>query len=562
MLPGIKNKPTIFLSILLILLWTFNLLQAGFTELHYDEAYYWMFSKHLDWGYFDHPPMIALLINLGDYFPGELGVRFWVTALQPLYLFVFWLLIRRSNFNSRDALIYFLVALSVPLLEINGFIATPDAPLMFFTVMFLGAFKKYLESDSWLWSLLTGITMGLLAYSKYHGAIVVLSVIIANPAILKRGKTYFAAIVALVCLFPHFYWQYEHDFASFQYHLSDRSKSFKVKYIFEYLGNLFATFNPFLFPLLFAGTLKSRMKDPFERTVMVMSFCFLLFFGVSTFRGHVQPQWVLPATLGLLFSVVVFARQTAGRFKYVRIVSVVTVLLFIIARLNLVFGWINIPAMGFGYKNPMMQIYNEIGNKPLVLKSSYANAALYDFYTPGEANSQQEWSHRNSQYGFWNIDKGWYGEAVAVESDEGDHVIKLSNGKDFRYFINEHYIPTHKIEVDILKHTSLQLKENNQRIEMEITLHNPYSFPLHFSPESSGGLSLQCLVTQKKKLFYEKSLSARDFTVLAGQDKVITFDLDLNLAPGKYNIGFVVRDIRMSGWWANSKKTELEIISN
>ncbi len=28
-----------------------NLLQALFTGLHPDEAYYWMYSKFLDWGY-------------------------------------------------------------------------------------------------------------------------------------------------------------------------------------------------------------------------------------------------------------------------------------------------------------------------------------------------------------------------------------------------------------------------------------------------------------------------------------------------------------------------------
>jgi len=41
-----------------------------------DEAYYWSYSQRLDWGYLDHPPMIAVLIKLGSsLFGGELGVR-------------------------------------------------------------------------------------------------------------------------------------------------------------------------------------------------------------------------------------------------------------------------------------------------------------------------------------------------------------------------------------------------------------------------------------------------------------------------------------------------------
>ena len=60
----------------LFIWWLINLLQAAFTELAHDEAYYFMFSQQLDWGYFDHPPMTALLIWLGSFMGGEFGVRF------------------------------------------------------------------------------------------------------------------------------------------------------------------------------------------------------------------------------------------------------------------------------------------------------------------------------------------------------------------------------------------------------------------------------------------------------------------------------------------------------
>ena len=36
---------------------------AGLLPLSADEAYYWLWSKHLAAGYFDHPPMIAWLIH-------------------------------------------------------------------------------------------------------------------------------------------------------------------------------------------------------------------------------------------------------------------------------------------------------------------------------------------------------------------------------------------------------------------------------------------------------------------------------------------------------------------
>ena len=36
-----------------------RLIAAAWTPLTFDEAYYWMWSKHLAGGYYDHPPAVA-----------------------------------------------------------------------------------------------------------------------------------------------------------------------------------------------------------------------------------------------------------------------------------------------------------------------------------------------------------------------------------------------------------------------------------------------------------------------------------------------------------------------
>src|SRR5688572_32343556 len=45
-----------------------NLLQAALVNIDPDEAYYWWYSRKLAWGYFDHPPLVALTIALGETF--------------------------------------------------------------------------------------------------------------------------------------------------------------------------------------------------------------------------------------------------------------------------------------------------------------------------------------------------------------------------------------------------------------------------------------------------------------------------------------------------------------
>src|SRR3982751_6828675 len=54
-----------------------RLVAAAWTPLAFDEAYYWTWSKHLAGGYYDHPPMVALVIRAGTMIAGdsEFGVR-------------------------------------------------------------------------------------------------------------------------------------------------------------------------------------------------------------------------------------------------------------------------------------------------------------------------------------------------------------------------------------------------------------------------------------------------------------------------------------------------------
>ena len=71
------NKSKNIFLILLAIWFVVNMLQAVFMEMMSDEAYYGLFGKHLDWGYYDHPPMVALLVNLSSLvFSGNLGIRF------------------------------------------------------------------------------------------------------------------------------------------------------------------------------------------------------------------------------------------------------------------------------------------------------------------------------------------------------------------------------------------------------------------------------------------------------------------------------------------------------
>ena len=141
-----------FLCCGLFIWFIINLLQGLFTEIQEDEAYYALYGEHLAWGYFDHPPMVGLMTFLSSIlFSGALGVRFFTIIASCLSLFVIWLIaISRPIDPSTDSgtsglrdldpksiLLFFIIACSIVMFNIYGFVTTPDAGLILFSAFFL-----------------------------------------------------------------------------------------------------------------------------------------------------------------------------------------------------------------------------------------------------------------------------------------------------------------------------------------------------------------------------------------------------------------------------------------
>ncbi len=442
-------KPERFLILLLAVWWVANLFQSAFMELHYDEAYYWMFSRHLAWGYFDHPPMTALLIKLGAFFnENELGVRLFITILQPIYLYLFWTLLRTPSSTSKDVLLYVLLCASIPMLQVYGFVATPDAPLMFFTVLLLVAYHNFLKSDSWGWTILLGVTMGLLAYSKYHGALVVICILLSNLKLLKNPRVYAAALIALLVLTPHLLWQYNNDWASFRYHLLDRNKTFRFGYILEYLLNAWACYNPFIVPLFVYTLFKRKPQQAVERALYYIVAGFFFFFLFSTLRGYVQPQWTLVAAYGIVFVMYIYAQGNERARRYLMRVGYITVGLLLVARVVIAVGLLDSTNLVFVNNKKQNEKIAEVANGiPVLFNPSYKVPSVYMFYTRQPADTQKAFYGRKSQYNLWNLDDIFAGQRVLVEQlYSGVNCLEVSNRRKFYYTYVDSYIPIKELQ--------------------------------------------------------------------------------------------------------------------
>ena len=542
--------------------WIANLVQAGFTELANDEAYYHMFAERLTWGYFDHPPVTALLVWAGErLFGGELGVRFFFTVLQPLYLWILWRLIRPADAGRRDAALFVVVSAATLMLQLYGFIAVPDGPLMFTTALFLLTFKWFSENRrrAWLWM---GIAMALMAYSKYHGALVVLFALAANPRQLLRPALYSSGAVALLLLVPHLVWQYEHDWASFAYHLSGRNSVFRPGYVVEFLANVLVVFNPFFVPLYVQAWRKVKPQTPVGRALKLLPVAFIVFFMLSSLRGYVQPQWVIVSCFGLVCVLFAYARRHPRTRRYVMRAGGVTVGLIVLVRLVMIFNPLGIRFEVFNNPESYAAIAAEADGRPVVFRYGYAVAAKYAFYTGGEAYCQPNIRYRTHQWQFRDDDSQFIGREVLVECPDGTvsdstrqvRTLTMANGRSFTWFVDPAFHPVRLVDIAF---TGLPGRvAAGETLRLELRIRNPYPYAIRVGADDT-----QLVMLWKHGRFrVDEFPTGETFTIPADSEltRGVTFTVLPQLAGETFDVGFALRREGYTNWF-NGKSVPTEV---
>lgn len=569
-LPTNPNK----LLMLLLGLWcVLNILQGIFTELANDEAYYWFISKDLALGYFDHPPMFGLLTWLGINTVGdsEIGIRLFTILLQPLYLYLFWTVVRTERSSWKSALIYFFTAFGILQLQLYGWVVTPDAPLLLVTALLLWSYNRYLKAENPkelnIAALLIALSCGAMAYAKYQGVLVIVFILLSNINLLRQWRIWAAAGVAALLIVPHLYWQYSHDWVSFRYHLSDRNGIFAWSDVFEYLLNLLGTFNPLIFVPFIIFMVRQKATEQMGRTLRFLSWGFMVFFLLSTFRGYVQPQWVIPIVFPILY-IVTRASDRYPRFrKYLMKVGGVMVLLILAVRIFVMsYTGDTIKAEIFGNHKAYQELADTLGGRTLIFDGHYAQASKMNYYSTGSAFAYPSIYHRSSQYELMSIDDMLYGQpvAVAVNSQIRDNAPASMMDTTYQHFVAKklvslyydtinYYIPTRRVEITYsgLPPTILI----NRPLTLNMNIYNPYSYPIPVN-------DIKLIAQFKKGRFewYEVIIPWGNIKVLEPTSNTpLRCEIYVPKAnTGLYKFGLTLQR-RPAPSWYNSKRTEIQI---
>ena len=311
-----------------------RLVGAAWTPLTFDEAYYWIWSKHLAFGYYDHPPGVALVIRLGTMIAGdtEFGVRL-VSILLALPMSFAVYRTAEILFGGQRVAATATILLNVTLMAAVGtLIVTPDSPLLVASSFVLFFLAKVLESGRGAWWLAVGAAAGAALASKYTAMFfgpAILIWLISSPKLrtwLASPWLYLGGLVALIVFSPVILWNADHGWVSF---IKQLGRSEVVQFKPGFIGELIPTQIAFATPLVFilgamglyalarreGGALAARAL------INAMFWTITLYFLWHSLHARVEANWFAPVYPAFAIAAAVAANLTRWEPRPQRVVN-------------------------------------------------------------------------------------------------------------------------------------------------------------------------------------------------------------------------------------------------
>lgn len=311
-----------------------RLVAAAWTPLTFDEAYYWMWSKHLAGGYYDHPPMVALVIRLGTMLAGdtEFGVRL-VSILLALPMS--WAEYRAAAilFGSQRLAATATILLNITLMAAVGtLVVTPDAPLLVASSFVLFFLAKVLETGRGGWWLAVGVAVGAALLSKYTALFFGLAILIWLAAVPKLRPwlvspwPYLGGLVSLLIFSPVIVWNAEHHWVSFIKQIGRaRIEDFRPAFVGELIPTQIAFATPLVFILGAMGLyslLKRNAGASAARALINATFwTIVVYFIWHSLHARVEANWFAPVYPAFAIAAAVAADLTQWDARQQRIVN-------------------------------------------------------------------------------------------------------------------------------------------------------------------------------------------------------------------------------------------------
>ncbi|MDC3080964.1 glycosyltransferase family 39 protein [Paracoccaceae bacterium] len=448
--------------IILIVLLSLKLLYIFYAPPLPDEAYYWLWSKNLDWSYYDHPPLSSW-INFGlmNFIENrQLQIR-----ILPFFCFIIILIVnvkwvKHLGLDSTDSQIKSsLLFLTMPMFLMFTTISFPDAILVLMLFLtsycFFRFIKGYDESDiPFLFWYLSVIFFALSCISKYNAIVYGVGVLLFSLLDQRLRKLVFSkhlifgTLIFLIIQSPIVFWNIKNDLASFNFHLNTRLDS--TLNIGSFLKNNFIFFIAFILvtsPIYCFRLFTERKgiafngleRKFFSMGIFVLIFTLILCIFLSSLT-NVLYYWSIVGLIILIpFTSFLLKEEFDIFFQSVygicfSIILVVNSIFFPISAIfngvdretAILYGWEKIDRVIHQHK-----IDKKVNN---IVFSDYRLASLYSFHSgDGEVDAIME--RRSTQFDIWRQEKTTKSQSalILVDDDFPLHKVIIKNYKKIIY---------------------------------------------------------------------------------------------------------------------------------
>lgn len=432
------RNTVIFVSI--SVLWKIFLSAA--LNLHSDEAYYWLWSKDLQPGYYDHSPMVAYFIKLTTLFSdSELAVRFSSIIATVIVSVFLWKLVMKLFNNEQTASASVILVHSMPMMFSASIIITPDTPSFLFLSIATFYVWSLIETENPGYWYLIGLFFGLSLLSKYTAVLFAMSLFLyilftKKISWFKQYRMYAALLISFICFLPVLYWNYTNGWVSFSYQFSHglSNAGYRFNYLFEYIGTQMAIFNIIAFlPAFFISFAYLFSKD--KKKVFLASFSLpvILFYAVTALKKLPGANWPIPAYF--TFSIIAAAYFIEGgklRHKLLAAGICFNIILSVLIGLHAKYTILPLEKISdktavadatnyfHGYKELAERLLKE--NVGFAVSPAHQVAASIAYYSK---NKIKTWAYSNhtkkSQYDIWGFPEESQHQTGAFVYEPGDN---------------------------------------------------------------------------------------------------------------------------------------------
>jgi hypothetical protein len=306
--------------LLIILTSLIRMIVAGSLELGNDEVYYQTYAQHLQWNYFDHPPMVALLIRLSTFnlfFHHEFFIRLGSIFCAATGTFLIYKIGSRINNQRTGWIVAILYNTSFYTSVIAGTFILPDSPLVVFWLLSMYFMICILENeatqkDLTVLFILLGICIGLCIMSKLHGVFLWFGfcgyIIFHRRYLLRFYMLWISGLISIMIMYPIYKWNLENHFITYNYHqgrISFWGNSPDPNHLMQQVLGSFFYSNPvnFIIYILTLYALYKRKIKKLPKNYPLFLWLSLPLIGVLLFTSlfnETLPHWSGPAYLSLM----------------------------------------------------------------------------------------------------------------------------------------------------------------------------------------------------------------------------------------------------------------------